>query len=98
MAIDYDTPRAAPAEELAQTSLEELTGRHSQSGVIDTDDADLAEEFELPGADLSGEELAVRIVPRRADEFVCSKCFLIRHRGQLASTSGGELTCTECAS
>ena len=31
--------------------------------------------FELPGADLSGEELTVTVVPVRADEFTCSSCF-----------------------
>jgi len=30
-----------------------------------------------PGADLSGEELSVRVVPKQADEFTCSACFLI---------------------
>ena len=56
-----------------------------------------AEGFELPGADLSNEELSVRVLPRQADEFTCSVCFLVHHRSQLATDKGGELICKECA-
>ena len=56
-----------------------------------------AEGFELPGADLSGEELSVRVLPRQADEFTCSRCFLVHHRSQLAYEKDGQLVCTECA-
>ncbi len=39
----------------------------------------------------------MRVLPRQADEFMCSQCFLVHHRSQLASDSGGQLVCTECA-
>jgi hypothetical protein len=35
-----------------------------QSPVVDVEDTDTAESFELPGADLSGEELTVRVIPK----------------------------------
>ena len=57
--------------------------------------AELAESLELPGADLSGEELTVRVVPRQADEFTCMSCFLVRHRSQLANEK--KMICKECA-
>ena len=60
-------------------------------------DAAATDGFELPGADLSGEELSVRVLPRQADEFTCSRCFLVHHRSQLAYEEGGQPVCSECA-
>ncbi len=97
MATDYDTPRATD-DDLGEDSIEELKARRdAQAGSVDVDEAELAESLELPGADLSGEELTVRVVPRQADEFTCSKCFLVHHRSQLASEKNGQLICKECA-
>ncbi|MBD8505367.1 DUF4193 domain-containing protein [Hoyosella sp. G463] len=98
MPTDYDAPRRSDADELSDGSLDELTSRRgeAQSAVVDIDDADTAESFELPGADLSGEELSVRVVPKQADEFTCSSCFLVFHRSRLASTEGGQMICQDC--
>ncbi|WP_007025470.1 MULTISPECIES: DUF4193 domain-containing protein [Saccharomonospora] len=102
MATDYDAPRRSEADELAEDSLEELKARRNetQSGVVDVDDEASGENFELPGADLSGlsgEDLTVKVVPKQADEFTCSKCFLVHHRSRLAEESGGNLICRDCA-
>src|SRR6266511_3581506 len=88
MATDYDAPRRSEADDLAEDSLEELKARRNetQSGVVDVDESDTAENFELPGADLSGlsgEDLTVKVVPKQADEFTCSVCFLVHHRSRL---------------
>jgi hypothetical protein len=56
-----------------------------------------AENLELPGADLSGEQLAVRVVPVQVDEFTCSRCFLIHHITQLAKGEGAKAVCKECS-
>ena len=64
---------------------------------MDEDETEAAEGFELPGADLSGEELSVRVLPRQADEFTCSNCFLVHHRSQLAIEKDGKQICSECA-
>ena len=98
MATDYDAPRRNEVDDLGEDSLEELKARRAetQSSTIDVDDADL-EPVELPGADLSGEELTVRVVPKQSDEFTCSRCFLVHHRGRLARESKGELICRDCA-
>ncbi|MFI5101670.1 MAG: DUF4193 family protein, partial [Actinomycetes bacterium] len=45
----------------------------------------------------SNEELSVRVLPRQADEFTCSRCFLVHHRSQLAKEVGGQPVCQECA-
>ncbi len=102
MATDYDAPRRSEADDLAEDSLEELKARRNenQSGVVDVDESETAESFELPGADLSGlsgEDLTVRVVPKQADEFTCSKCFLVHHRSRLAEESNGQYICRDCA-
>lgn len=98
MATDYDAPRKQD-EDLATDSIEELKARRNEktAAVVDEDETEAAEGFELPGADLSGEELAVRVLPRQADEFTCSQCFLVRHRSQLAYEVDGQPVCAECA-
>lgn len=98
MATDYDSPRKTD-DDLSEDSLQELQARRSDksSGSIDIDETDLAESLELPGADLSNEELSLRVIPRQADEFTCSRCFLVHHRSQLASDKNGQQICRECA-
>ncbi|GGG08514.1 dUTPase [Rhodococcoides trifolii] len=99
MATDYDAPRRTETDDVSEDSLEELKARRNeaQSAVVDVDETDTAESFELPGADLSGEELSVRVVPKQADEFTCSSCFLVHHRSRLAEDNSGVLVCRDCA-
>ena len=98
MATDYDAPRKTD-DDLNEDSIEELKARRVEktAGTVDEDETEAAEGFELPGADLSHEGLSVRVLPRQADEFPCSKCFLVHHRSQLASEKGGQYVCKECA-
>ena len=95
MATDYDAPRNT--EEESEESLEQLKAQRNdtQSGKVDEDEAEAAEAFELPGADLSHIELAVEVVPMQDDEFTCNRCFLLHHRSQLADPDGP--TCSDCA-
>lgn len=97
MTVDYDAPRRAPVE--ADSSLDELAVRRNDSAaaVLDIDETDVAESYELPGADLSDEELMVRVVPKQHDEFTCSSCFLVHHQSRLARGRNGESICTDCA-
>ena len=99
MATDYDAPRKTDDDDLGEDSLEELKARRGDkaSSSVDVDETEQAEGFELPGADLSGEELSVRVIPKQADEFTCSRCFLVHHRSQLAKEVGGQPVCSECA-
>ena len=46
------------------------------------------ESLELPGADLSSEDLTMPVVPQGADKFTCTCCFLLQHRSRLASRPG----------
>lgn len=98
MATDYDNPRKTD-EETGEDSLQELQTRRQDktASAVDVDENEQAENYELPGADLSNEELSVRVLPRQADEFTCSRCFLVHHRSQLAKEKSGQLICRECA-
>ena len=98
MATDYDAPRRDEVD-LGEDSLEELKSRRvdAQSAIVDVDEAEVAESFELPGADLADEELTVRVLPMQADEFRCSRCFLVHHRSQLVVQGSGTAICRECA-
>lgn len=93
---DYDAPRRTV--DFGGDNLEELKPQRggAQSGAVDLDEAEAADNFELPGADLSDEELTVTVVPMRADEFRCGSCFLIHHRSQLAGQRNGQDICREC--
>ena len=87
MAQDYDSPRNKDEDE---ESLQAL-GKSSQN-------TSNAEDYELPGADLSNEDASVTVIPMQGDEFICSECFLVKHRSQLAyTTDDGQPVCQECA-
>ncbi|CAN5454273.1 MAG: DUF4193 domain-containing protein [Nocardioidaceae bacterium] len=98
MATDYDAPRKTE-EEQSEDSIEELKARRhdKNSGKVDEDEAEAAEAFELPGADLSHEELSVQVLPRQEDEFTCATCFLVHHRSQRAGEKDGLPICRDCA-
>lgn len=99
MATDYDAPRRNESDEGGDDSLEALKARrkNSQSSAADVDDGETVESVDLPGADLSSEELTVRVIPKQADEFTCSVCFLVQHRSRLATEKNGQAVCIDCA-
>ncbi len=96
MATDYDAPRKTDDDQ-SEESIEELKARRhdKNSGKVDEDEAEAMESFELPGADLSHEELAVEVKPKQEDEFTCMSCFLVHHRSQLVDPV--RLLCRDCA-
>jgi Domain of unknown function (DUF4193) len=99
VSIDYDEPRTKADDEAAQPLDELKTAKASPAAaILDVDEGDLADSFELPGADLSSEELLVHIVPIQPDEFTCRSCFLVHHRSQLARETDGNKYCIECES
>ncbi|SFT75050.1 protein of unknown function [Arthrobacter sp. ov118] len=98
VATDYDEVRPDVAES-RNASLEALKSANSpdaRSVVLELDEADTVDGVELPGADLSGEELIIQVIPQAADEFTCYSCFLVRHRSQLAREKDGHAYCIEC--
>jgi hypothetical protein len=100
MPTDYDAPRTREAGDLGDDSLDEIAARQRSdvaTAVLDVDDGEIVDSIELPGADLSGEELTVRVVPKQANEFTCSSCFLVQHRSRLALERDGRMFCSDCA-
>jgi len=97
MATDYDAPRKTD-EDLAEDSIEELKGARTKTavGVAELDESD-NESLDLPGADLSEEQLTVQVLPRQNDEFTCTKCFLVQHRSLLARHTRRDWICKDCA-
>lgn len=95
MAQDYDSPRGKDEDE---ESLEELGKSTQNTSNEDDDENAIAEDYELPGADLSNEDASVTVIPMQGEEFICSECFLVKHRSQLAYTDeDGQPVCKECA-
>jgi hypothetical protein len=95
MTTDYDRPRDTESVDGAEAeSLEALRGQ-TATAVLDVDDSNLLEDLELPGADLSSEELVVRVVPLQKDEFRCQRCFLVAHKSQRAAP--GVDVCRDCS-
>ncbi|OBK81156.1 DUF4193 domain-containing protein [Mycobacterium sp. 1165178.9] len=95
---DYDARRVSDADTQDKPSLRELAPalQGSVTAVVDEDPNDV-NFFELPGADLSGEELSVTVIPQRADEFTCSSCFLVQHRSRMRASGSGLPVCADCA-
>src|SRR5262245_66514734 len=90
--IDYDAPRHAAAA-LEDDGVQEIDALSdvARSPGVDLDEPEAAESFDLPDADLSGEELTVAVVPMQSDEFRCGRWFVVWHWSQLA----GKVNCQE---
>ena len=97
MATDYDAPRRSSEDDGAEddelrhvrTATAQGPSKHTE------DEANLNEDLELPGADLSAESLTVHVLPAQPDEFTCGRCFLLRHTSQ---RSGPDSTvCLDCS-
>lgn len=95
MAVDYDEPRHPPTE--PDESLEAIQQRRTETRSPSVDVDETNDVYDLPGAEVLDEELTGRVVPMQADEFRCSRCFLIHHRGMLAGDDGDAPVCRECA-
>lgn len=98
MATDYDASRKTEDEQ-KEESLEarRLTSgeQDKTSGKVDEDEAELADTYELPGADLSHETLSIEVTPMQAGEFTCTSCFLVQH--ETRRSAPGVDVCNDCA-
>jgi hypothetical protein len=98
MARDFDARRNADAEEdeLQEQSLETLKAQRAGAVAYLGDDVDALEvELDPPDVDVRDEDMSLRVLPRQADEFTCTRCFLVHHRSQLADA--GRAVCSDCA-
>lgn len=98
MTTDFDASRVEITD-VDGEALPGLIARRAEPSELelDVDDAEAAETFELPGADLSGEELSVRVVPIQRDEFTCGSCFLVQHRSRVARADNNMMICRDSA-
>ena len=98
MATDYDASRKTEEEQHEESrEARRLTSgdQDKTSGKVDEDETELAESYELPGADLSHETLSIEVTPEQADEFICAACFLVQHASRRSSPTGD--LCHDCA-
>jgi hypothetical protein len=97
VAQDYDAPRGTDdgSETVPLDGLDPARDG-ARTAVMELDEPDLVDGFDLPGEDLSGLELTVEIIPVQADEFTCSSCFLVRHRTQKTREKDGQAYCVDC--
>jgi uncharacterized protein DUF4193 len=96
-ATDEDDEEGLELEEELQpddveTPLDALLQERTASVTIDDEEEDLEEEE--PDLDDRGEG-PTKIVPRRPGEFLCSSCFLVLPRNQLADEA--KMLCRDCA-
>lgn len=97
MATDYDASRKTEDEQKEESrEARRLTSgeQDKTSGRIDEDETDVAESYELPGADLSDEVLSVEVTPKQTDEFTCTSCFLVQHESRRSSPAVD--VCADC--
>jgi hypothetical protein len=94
---DYDARRVTDVETADRSHLRGLgQGLPKLSAAVVDEDPNDIPFFELPGGDLSGEELSVTVIPARADEFTCSSCHLVQHRNRLRSPANRPPICADC--
>jgi uncharacterized protein DUF4193 len=81
------------AEEPAEASLDEILAKKADEPAPE-EEADEESMLET-GRDERVEALSVKVVPQQPTEFVCKKCFLVKHRSQLADKK--RMYCVDCA-
>lgn len=84
------TPAATAGGEPVESIQEILVKQEAQDEVEDDEDSllNLSREERL-------EPLAVKVVPPQPTEFICSNCFLVKHRSQLKDKA--KVLCRDCA-
>jgi Domain of unknown function (DUF4193) len=81
------------AEEPAEASLDEILAKKADEPAPEEEAGE--ESMLETGRDERVEALSVKVVPQQPTEFVCKKCFLVKHRSQLADKK--RMYCVDCA-
>ncbi len=96
MATDYDAPRHGDVDQPVEPALHALVGAQPHRAADPGGDVDPVEgELALGAVDPTDEELAVPLVPRQFDEFICTSCYLVQPNSRLADPR--RRICTDCA-
>jgi hypothetical protein len=93
-ALDGDAPAPAATPAAAEEPVESI-----QDILVKQEARDEAEEEDDSVLNLTREErlepLAVKVVPPQPTEFICKKCYLVKHRSQLKDKA--KMLCRDCA-
>ena len=82
--------------EVEVESIEDTVAKREAVADEAADDEDEPEEVVPTVArDERAEPLAIKVVPVQPTEFVCKRCFLVKHRSQLKDKKKG--LCRDCA-
>jgi hypothetical protein len=81
---------AEPAE--GDASLDELLTSRAEEAGGEEEDEESVLSFDR---DERIETLSVKVVPQQPTEFTCRKCYLVKHRSQLADKK--RMLCRDCA-
>jgi hypothetical protein len=98
VATDYDEvrPDVAESRNASLAAVRSANMPDARGVVREMDETDTVDGVELPGADLSAEELIIQVIPQADDEFTCYSCFLVRHRSQIARQKNSHAYCSDC--
>jgi hypothetical protein len=98
VATDYDEvrPDVAESRNASLAAVRSANMPDARGVVREMDETDTVDGVELPGADLSAEELIIQVIPQADDEFTCYSCFLVRHRSQIAQQKNSHAYCSDC--
>jgi hypothetical protein len=76
-------------------SIQELLVKQEAADEADADDDDDAVVAPTKEEKLAADPADSRVVPQQSTEFVCKRCFLVKHRSQLADKK--RTLCRDCA-
>lgn len=92
--LEGEAPAGAPPPAPADDDVESI-----QDILVKQEARDEAEEEDDSVLNLTREErlepLAVKVVPPQPTEFICKKCYLVKHRSQLKDKA--KMLCRDCA-
>jgi hypothetical protein len=92
--LDEEAPAPAPGPATGDEDVESI-----QDILVKQEAREEAEEEDDSVLNLTREErlepLAVKVVPPQPTEFICKKCYLVKHRSQLKDKA--KMLCRDCA-
>jgi len=77
-----------------ETSLEEILTKKPEDRPT-SDEEEEEESILTLGREERLETLSVKVIPQQPTEFMCRKCYLVKHRSQLADKK--RMYCRDCA-
>jgi hypothetical protein len=82
-------------EAQVEASLDELIAKKADRPSTAEDDEEDEEALVNLGRDDARESLSTKVLPVQDNEFICTRCYLVKHRSQLADRR--RVLCRDCA-